>query len=226
LTVKYHGCPITPLAVLNALAGCHFCVSYARPEQVAHVRKLGQSLMLDNGAFSAWRRGHTPDWPGFYAWCERWLGPADFAVIPDMIDGDEPDNDALVAAWPHGHRGAPVWHLHESLPRLSRLTDEFPLVCFGSSGDYAQIGTESWTRRMDAAFNHICRGRRFAPRIHGLRMMAMSGRRWPFASVDSTDIARNHNRPQNTPTAMARRWNSKQCPHTWAEQPEQLEFVA
>jgi hypothetical protein len=28
---------------------------------------------LDNGAFSAWKRGHTPDWKAYYEWCDRWL---------------------------------------------------------------------------------------------------------------------------------------------------------
>lgn len=225
MTVHYHGLPITPLSALMDLSGCHFCVSYARPEQIRHARQIGQSIMADNGAFSVWRRGAVPDWPGYYEWCARWLGPADWAVIPDVIDGDEAQNDALVAEWPHGHLGAPVWHLAESFGRLLRLVDEFPRVCFGSSGDYAQIGTAAWERRMDMAFNCISR-RRFVPAIHGLRMMAMSSRRWPFASVDSTDIARNHNRPQNTPSTMARRWNAKQCPHRWTERPEQVELLA
>jgi len=35
---------------------------------------------------------------------------------------------------------------------------------------------------------------------------------WPFASVDSTDIARNHNRPQNRIDHMAERWDRMQCP--------------
>lgn len=226
MTLHYHGLPITPLDVLNQLAGCHFCVSFYRPEQIGHARKLGQSLLLDNGAFSAWRQGVATNWPGFYAWTEAWLGPMDWAVIPDVIDGDDAHNDALIAQWPHGHRGAPVYHLHESPDRLLRLVDEFPRVCLGSSGQYRHIGTALWEARMDELWNLVCRGRRFVPYLHGLRMMACSEQRWPFASVDSTDIGRNHNRPQNTATAMARRWNSKQCPHRWAERPEQLEFVA
>jgi hypothetical protein len=56
--------------------------------------------------------------------------------------------------------------------------------------------------------------------------MQLSGRRWPFASVDSTDIARNHNRPQNTPRAMADRWDAIQTPSRWAHRPEQMELVA
>ena len=39
--------------------------------------------------------------------------------------------------------------------------------------------------------------------------------RWPFASVDSTDIGQNHHRPQNTPALMAKRWDSAQCAPRW-----------
>jgi hypothetical protein len=48
----------------------------------------------------------------------------DFAIIPDVIDGDEAANDALINLWPwirEKHMSAPVWHLHESLDRLMRL---------------------------------------------------------------------------------------------------------
>jgi hypothetical protein len=44
--------------------------------------------------------------------------------------------------------------------------------------------------------------------------------------VDSTDIARNHNRPQNTPRAMADRWDAIQTPPRWEIRPEQMELVA
>ena len=33
MTVHAHGTPITPRARLLELAGCHFCVSFAAPEQ-------------------------------------------------------------------------------------------------------------------------------------------------------------------------------------------------
>ena len=62
--IHYHGTPITGAGVLGRLAGRCFCVSYARPEQVTVCHQIGQSIMLDNGAFSLWRSGIPPDWPG------------------------------------------------------------------------------------------------------------------------------------------------------------------
>jgi hypothetical protein len=227
MTVHYHGTPITPREVLWRLAGHCFCVSHADPRDIGTCRKIGQSIMLDNGAFSAWRSAKTPDWPAYYAWVERWLGPADFAVIPDVVDGGEVENDALLLDWPHGAAGAPVWHLHESLDRLARLVDDWPRVCLGSSGAYRQVGTDRWEARMDEAFNTLCRGRRFVPIIHGLRMMSASNSRWPLASVDSTDVARHHaSELQKTPERRAREWDTRQAPHTWTPRPLQRELAA
>lgn len=182
--------------------------------------------MLDNGAFSKWKRGYEPSWPDFYAWAERWLCyPETWAVIPDVIDGGSQLQDALIAEWPFGQKGAPVWHMDEPLHRLLSLCDAWPRVCIGSTEEYAAVMSPAWIRRMDDAFNEISKRHRFLPRIHMLRGMACSGKRWPFASVDSTDIARNHNRSQNTPRKMANRWDAIQCPGAWEPQPQQLEIA-
>ena len=65
-----------------------------------------------------------------------------------------------------------------------------------------------------------------AARVHMLRGMALSLQRWPFASVDSTDVAQNHNRPQNTAKAMADRWDAAQCPARWEVRALQGELVS
>jgi hypothetical protein len=227
VTLHYHGTPITPAAALAQLGGCCFCVSYAAPQDVAVAHEIGQSVMLDNGAFSFWRASKPTDWPGFYAWALPWLDcPTTWAVIPDVIDGDEDDNDRLLVEWfARGmpmRKGAPVWHMHEPLDRLRRLCAGYEKVCIGSSGQYASLGTPQWHRRMEAAMNVACHHE--TPWLHMLRGMSMSGAQYPFASVDSTDIARNHNRPQNTVVAMARRWDGKQCPARWQPR-EQLALV-
>jgi hypothetical protein len=232
LTVHYHGCPITPTEVRNQLAGRCFCVRYGehRDDEWAHTH--GQSVLLDNGAFSVWRQGKTPDWPGYYAWAERWLEhPTTWAVIPDSITGDEAENDALLVAWTDTYlpRGAPVWHLHESIDRLLTLCDLYERVCLGSSGQYAAIGTPQWHRRMTEAMNAVCGSGPVPVWLHGLRMMSLAGSGYPLASVDSTDIARNHagnngGKARKDAAAMAARWDSRQCPSRWTVH-EQLAFV-
>lgn len=177
--IHYHGTPITPRAALAPMAGRHFCVSHASPNDLSWCVSHGASVMLDNGAFSAWTRGSTPDWPAFYAWAAPHLRHPHWAVIPDVIDGDEAANDALIADCPLPREfAAPVWHLHESLSRLVRLADAFPRICFGSSGAYATPGTQAWRARIDAAWAALS-GRNTW--VHMLRAMteASSGP-WPF----------------------------------------------
>lgn len=227
MTVKYHGLPITPNAILHQLAGHSFCVSHARPDQIELADKLGQSVMLDNGAFSKFTKNKPTDWPAFYAWCERWLQrPTTWAVIPDVIDAGTQEQDALLREWPFGHRGAPVWHSDEPIERLLRLVDEWPRVCIGSTGEHFQILSSAWQRRMDETWNALMRGRQFTPTIHMLRGMQLATHRWPFASLDSTDVGRNHNRPGNDARTMARRWDAHQCPSGWTERALQMELVA
>lgn len=224
MTLHFHGLPITPNSVLLTLAGKHFCVSYARPEQVKIAHQIGQSVLLDNGAFSVWRRGHVPDWDGYRDWCSVWLDfPTTWCVIPDAIEGDEADNRRLIESWPLPKwQSAPVWHLHESLPHLMWMAQTFPRICFGSSGDYKNVGSEAWHRRVEEAFNWLTRWHsRKLPWVHMLRGMSLAGSCYPFASLDSTDIARNHNRPQNSARAMADRWDAMQCPGTWTMRAEQ-----
>lgn len=227
MTIHYHGTPITPNKVLiEGMAGAHFCVSFAAPSQVKLCHDLGQSVMLDNGAFSVWKRGAAPDWNGYYAWCDKWLdSPTTWAVIPDVIVGDEADNDALLEAWPFDYHGAPVWHMHESIDRLQGLIGHWPRVCVGSSGAYAEVMSDSWQRRMDEAWRALDSGQR-TPNIHMLRGLQLIRERWPFASVDSTDIARNHNREGNTAAKMRARWDAGQCPLNFICRGEQLELAA
>lgn len=211
--IHYHGLPITPdTAGVVAVRAGHAFVSYAHPGQMGLAVAACQSFGLDNGAYSAWRKG-TPilDWSGYYAFAEagKRQPNCDFAVIPDVIDGTEGENDDLVADWPLPKWfGAPVWHLHESLERLERLAERFPRVCLGSSGEYAQIGTPAWWQRMNAAMRTICDDAgQPCCRLHGLRMLDPAVfSQFPFASADSANIGRN--------IGIDRKWEGPYSPPT------------
>jgi len=222
--IHYHCADVNPASKLLELAGRHLIVSHAYPRCVDIAHHIAQSVALDNGAFSVWRSGKKHDWSGFYSWCDKWLdAPTTWAIIPDVIGGGVDIQDKLVSEWPHGDRGAPVWHLDEPIDRLLRLTDEWEKVCLGSSGEYSVIGDDRWHSRMTSAFNAVAKRGRL-PWFHGLRMQSV-GHLYPFGSVDSADIARNHNRQQNTITKMAERWDRAQPPLGWNFIPEQQEFI-
>jgi hypothetical protein len=153
--IHYHGLPITPAtAAVRAISGGHAFVSHQHAGQLTLALECAQSFAVDNGAFSAWSSGNTiTDWSVYYAWVDslRFYPAFDFAVIPDVIDGDEAENDALIAQWPWLQDapwvGAPVWHVHESLARLAWLAASFPRICIGSSGRVF----ESWFVRVEGA---------------------------------------------------------------------------
>lgn len=160
------------------------------------VAEFAQSFVFDNGAFTVWKQGGELDVPGYVAWCDEYhRHPGfDWALIPDVIDGDESQNDALVKQWPRHIRGVPVWHMHESIARLRRLCDEWPTVALGSSGQWATPGTASWWGRMSEAMNDVCdTDGRPAARLHGLRMLDPTiFTKLPLTSADSTNAAVNN----------------------------------
>lgn len=196
--IHYHGLPITPdTACEVAIRAGHAFVSYAYPRQMGLAVAACQSFAVDNGAFSAWRSGQPiTDWSGYYEFAAsaKRQPSCDFAVIPDVIDGTVMDNDALLAEWPlPSWFGAPVWHLHEPLDRLERLASDWPRVCLGSSGEFAEIGTVRWWRRMEQAMRVVCDDAgQPRCRLHGLRMLDPAVfSRFPFTSADSVNIGRN-----------------------------------
>jgi len=225
--IHYHGTPITPAAQIARMAGRHFCVSFARPDNLAHCLRIGQSLMFDNGAFSVFTRGEKPDWPAYYRWLAPLLAPPHWAVIPDVIDGDADAQSALIQQWPreYGHLGVPVWHLALSIDWLLELCDRFPRVCFGSSGAFWKIGAPGWRQRMDEAFNALHRTQRFNTWIHGLRMLGQTDGGWPLASADSTNVAQNHART-GCAECLANRVDSQNPRLWWNPRDTQLELIA
>lgn len=217
--LHYHGTPLTPRTELTRMSGRHFCVSFAAPQDADWCLHNGQSVMWDSGAFSAFTRGHDVDWKKFYCWLEPRLGGENWAVVPDVIDGTVEDQRSLVRTWPFPKvAGAPVWHMALPIDYLLELADTWPRICFGSSGAFWQVGSECWCRRADEAFDALAR-RGHVPwlKVHMLRGLALAGDRWPFASADSANVARNFkNRGYETcPERMARRIDAIQSPICW-----------
>lgn len=168
----YHGTPLTPRAALQSMAGRAFCVSFYRPDDIQHVAQLASSVMLDNGAFSFWKKARKQgkeaceaerDWRPYYAWAEQWLdGPNRWAVVPDAIAMPSQINDALLNDCPlPRHLSAPVYHMDEPIGRLGRLLEQgWNRVCLGWVGEYdpttndirkeqKQVGCKAYLRRLD-----------------------------------------------------------------------------
>lgn len=220
--IHYHGTPITPKIALESMAGQHFCVSYFRPDNLKTCLRIGQSLMLDNGAFSSKTLGVPFDRDGFYRWLDPILAHPHWAVVPDVIDGTVEQQREMVKSWPYPREfGIPVWHLGVDLDYLFEICDDWGKVCLGSSGMYWNVGSPTWSRRMDEVFNALAKRYVRLPWTHGMRMLGQGGADWPLSSADSTNVAVNHKDKTDCAGCMAKRINSANPPARWKEQPLQ-----
>ncbi len=198
--IHYHGTPVggDKQGAARFLAGRHALVPFSYPADLGVALEVCQSVCLDNGAFTLWKKGGDVDVAEYHAWVHSVAGhPAlDWCLIPDKIDGTEQDNVDLVTLWLRmGSKveSVPVWHMHESLDWLDWLVTKFRTVALGSSGQWATPGTAGWWQRMTEAMNVAC-DKRGAPRarLHGLRMLDPEiFTRLPLASADSTNAAVN-----------------------------------
>jgi hypothetical protein len=189
--------------------GRHFCVSFAHPYDLQTTLKIGQSVMMDNGAFSQYTKGKVLNQKKYLEWVEQHTQHPHWCVVPDVIGGSIKEQKTLVKSWPFSKElSAAVFHLNLDLDWLLELVDLFPKVCLGSSAEYWQVGTPKWEKRMDDIFNLLCK-RKTLPWIHGLRMLKVSDGRWPLASADSANVARNYKTRKEHPDKMAERIDKK-----------------
>jgi len=244
----YHGTPFGGARVDLArfVTGRSFLIPFKRPEDLPTVAAGAVGFCFDNSAFTSWKSGEPiTNWGDFYKWCKEWSRHPgfEFAIIPDIIDGTERDNDELLREWerrmfaPQRVEGVPVWHMHESLERLYRLvTGHWRRVAIGSSGEWPNPGTPNWWSRMREAMN-VATDEDGRPRakLHGLRMMDPEiFTRLPLASVDSTNVAQNKALPRRYPAPtvsaqaelIATRIEASNSPAVWSPKETQYKLKA
>ncbi len=195
--IRYHGGPITPTAAaISAWRDGHAMISFANQGQIELAFEVAGEVVLDNGAFSFWGTGQRVDVPEYIKFVEHWQKHPAFGwcVIPDVIDGNEEENNQLIESWPLDDAiSVPVWHMNESLDKLGWLCDEYPRVAMGSSGDFAQPCTQRWWNREAEAMEVACGADGFPKtKLHQLRGMDPEiFSVTPRSSVDSCGLARN-----------------------------------
>jgi hypothetical protein len=198
-----------------------------RPDDLAVVREVCSSYCLDNGAFTAWKLGTNIDFDKYRRWVDAYSKDPhfDFALAPDVIDGSENENNAMLNDFKDC---VPVFHLHESIERLEMLTHNYDMVALGSSGMYSTPGTQSWWTRMGQLMDAICMDGRPPCKLHGLRMLDSNiFTHLPLRSADSTNVAQNSsggNFIQQAET-IALRTEIHQSPQKWASYGIQEELL-
>ena len=193
--IHYHGGPLGRWKESHEFfSGRHSLVSFAERRELEVMTAVSHSFVLDNGAFSVWKSGKTLDVDSYIKWVGEWrLHPSfDWALIPDVINGTEHENDKLTDDWPFPSDGVPVWHLNESLDRLDRLSSQWHRVAFGST-EGMEPGSKRFWVRIAEAMDTVCDeyGR---PRckLHGLRMLDPKIFQYlPLSSADSATAVLN-----------------------------------
>lgn len=194
----YHGTPIggPRQDVARFLVGRHALVPYFRQDDIGVVAEVCQSFVLDNSAYTIWKQGGKMDYEGYLEFVETWhKHPSfDWALIPDVIEGTEDENDRMLEQWPQEFAGVPVWHMHESIERLERLATKWERVALGSSGKWILPGEKQWWFRMNEIMDRITDDQGRPPcKLHGLRMLNQEVfTKLPLASADSTNAGRNN----------------------------------
>lgn len=199
--IHYHGGPMggPRVDVARFLSGRHALIQFGRQEDLPVAMDVCQSFILDNGAFTHWKRGHGMiDFEAYFTWCTSiYRHPGfDWALIPDTIDGSEQDNIKLVNKWLRtGTRvkGVPVWHFHESFEYLDWLVNNFETVALGSSGEWSRPGARNWWDRMREVMAVTCDSLGVPKcKLHGLRMLNPAVfTKLPLSSADSANAAIN-----------------------------------
>jgi len=201
--IHYHGTPIGGKVTdaVEILRGRHALVSYAHTDQLNVVLDQCQSFILDNGAFSEWKKtGGGINFADYHKWVQGFAQHPNFdwCLIPDVIGGEEEENVDLVYKWLRTGsqaKGVPVYHMHESLEWLEWLVDNFEWVAIGSSGQWPNPGVGGWWDRMNELMSVCCDGDgRPKAKLHGLRMLDPEiFKHLPLSGADSTNAARNNN---------------------------------
>ena len=195
--IPYHGTPISgpETQAVKFLARRHALVAFLYQQHMAIVASVCQSFVLDCSAYTAWKQGVEIDFRAYLRWVRHWhRHPGfDWAIIPDNITGTEEENDELLGAWPEDLMGVPVWHMHESIDRLKRLSEKYRVVALGSSGQFSRPNSRVWWDRMDETMDAVCDKNGVPPcQFHGLRMMdPRVFTKVPLKSADSTNVGVN-----------------------------------
>lgn len=220
-----HGTPITPNALLRQLAGSSFCVSYARPDQLAICEELVGDhgmLLLDNGTYTIAARGGRAtreDFAGFWRWALPILDrcPQAIAIIPDVIGGAEEENWKLAAEALHQHvphhlsgKLMFVWHLGGSEEQLYRAARLFNFVGIGGLLGFGRNAKadpggilELPMRRAMSVINTVAHVHGRRPWIHILRGLAAVLPYVDAQSADAASVGRNHHRYLGQPDHVA-----------------------
>jgi hypothetical protein len=203
--LKFHGTPVggTAKDAIMFLSGRNALFSYYTKGHIQEVLECCDSFIIDNGAFSHWKSGKGEiNLSEYFDWqLPLSKHPAHyFTIIPDVIDGTEEQNDKLLLEWEKRKckKSSPVFHLGESVNRFKTLSDNYEVVCIGSTSSWARNGSKEWWENMSEFMDSVVDTQgNFPCKVHGLRLLdPRIFTKLPLHSADSTNATVNGHRCQ------------------------------
>jgi len=136
------------------------------------------SVMVDSGAFSAYRSDVQIDVEGYCRFLTQNLDRIDHYVNLDVIGDAEASAANLMIMQSHGLSPMPVFHFGEDLNVLRRMRDEHPLIGLGGMVPRSRPKMLRWLEKIFEWLPHRYHG--FG--IGDVRLI----KTFPFQSVDNT----------------------------------------
>lgn len=193
MILYYAGGDRSPKDVWDAIrsGARHFMLSYyyekSHSSLIRLMRAHGVHLMVDSGAFSAWRKGSVIDLTGYVRYIKQHhIGKY---IVLDVVGDPEKSDANLKAMEDEGLYPIPVFHYGVSFDWLDRYAARYPYIALG--------GTVGKTTLQRLAFFTEVFQRHPQLHYHGLGMTAPDLlRQFPWFSVDSTTwlVGKTHGR--------------------------------
>lgn len=174
----------TKLAVLRDAGAMRLLVSYAIlrdhadgpwPDRASLTRLADMDLLIDSGAFSAFRSGKPITLDEYRAFLD-FAQPTRFITL-DVIGDWRATVDNLRTLEAHGHHPIPVWHPQDPWELLGEMTATYPLIALGGLVPLTPTARWATLRRVFGEHPHA---------YHGLGIGSPKLlRAFPWASCDS-----------------------------------------
>lgn len=183
MIVYYAGVDSNPKDIVDAFnAGArHFMISYyywkKHRTPLRTIRQRGAHVMLDSGAFSAWKKGESINVEDYVNYIRA--GCVGKYVVLDVVGDPEETDFNQRTMEESGLYPIPVFHIGSKWERLDMLAGKYPLIALGGTVGRSRTERETFFDEVFARHPETC--------YHGLGMTIPAlMRKYPWMSVDST----------------------------------------
>lgn len=159
---------------------------FNKPEQIARLRRSGEKVFLDSGAFSAWSQGVQIDLPAFCRFIKQHEDCFTVASVLDVIGSAEGTWENQRKMEQLGTRPIPVYHFGEDERWCDFYAANYDYMALGGFGVASgKVEMRAWLDRIWE--KHLTDGAgRPKVKVHGFAITAIPlMERYPWYSVDS-----------------------------------------